>query len=345
MECKMTTDKRLESLKRIKGNLYGKIKKTQRNGIVDCCEEFRFLRRSNDISFNNKMNRLGITHLVLDEKYDMSDVFLEDIVNPIKHGANTVFGVIGPTRSGKSELVQTIVLILKQSNKEYRNRDVNIYLSWTQPQFYAMLMNLKKGDIMWRDEDPKPFGKGSRTETWGVENVLHAIAKMENSFIFVDPKKIKVDICDLYLESAGMNRKTRENRFMIMDDEKYYFGHIYVILHNDEGFRKWYEAEKDKFVDKAIKEGGRFKSLPESVEIEQEELDEVLREEVLFLENNYKTKKGEKKIHDRKLHIYILRKQGYGLDTISNIVGLEKTSVEAYYYEVKRFLRDELYKS
>lgn len=324
----------------VKGNLYGNIRRRQRDGFRDCCEEYKFIRRSNDISFNNKMNRLGITHLVLEEKYNQTDIFLEDIENPIKYGANTVFGVTGYTRSGKSELVQTIVLILKDVNKKYKKRDVDLRLSWTQPQFYTLLMKLKRGDIMWRDEDPRPLGKGSRIETWAVDNVLHAIAKMENTFIFVDPKKIKVDICDLYLESAGMNRKTRTNRFMVLDDEKHYFGHIYVKLHDNKEFREWYEKEKDIFINDAIKEGGKFKSIQEDIETEREELDEDLQEEVLFLEEGYKTKKEERRIHDRNIHIYILRKQRYSFDTISNIVGLKEASVEAYYHKVKNFLKE-----
>jgi len=324
----------------VKGNLYGAMKKKEREGFTDCCEEYKFIRRSNTISFNNKMNRLGITHLVLDEKYNQTDVLMEDIIEPIKHGANTVFGVTGYTRSGKSELVQTIVLILSDVNKKHRGRDVEKFLCWTQPDFYLILMKLRKGDIVWRDEDPKPIGKGSRTETWAVDNVLHAIAKMENSFIFVDPKKIKVDICDLYLESAGMNRETRTNRFMIMDDEQQYFGHVYVKLHDNEELRAWYEKEKDIFIARTTKEGGKFKSIQEDVEIEEEELDEELQEEILVLEKIYKIKDEEREIHDRNIHIYKLRKQRYSFDTISNIVGLKKNSVETIYYNVKRFLKD-----
>ena len=59
-------DEYIDSIDRVKGNLYRNRKKRQQDGFVDCCEEYKFLRRSNDISFNNKMNRLVITHLVLD---------------------------------------------------------------------------------------------------------------------------------------------------------------------------------------------------------------------------------------------------------------------------------------
>jgi len=273
---KMSDDKQLDSLKKVRKGVYGNLekKKQQSSGIIDCCKEFKFIRKSNTISFNNKMNRIGITHLVLDDKYNQTNVFFDDLVNPIKYGAGSSFGITGHTRSGKSELAELIVLIVKKTNRKYKNREVELYLTWTQPQFYIMLKKLKKGYIMWRDEDPRPTRKGSRTQTWEVENVLHAIAKMENIFIFVDPKKIRVD-CDLYFESAGMNRKTRINRFMILDDERYYFGHIYVKLHDDEEFREWYENEKDIFIKDAIKKGGLFPSVDgeEETEIDIDESD------------------------------------------------------------------------
>ena len=155
------------------------------------------------------------------------------------------------------------------------------------------------------------MGKGSSRERWSVDNILHAIAKMENTFIFVDPKKIKVDICDLYLESAGMNLKTRENRFMIMDDEKRYFGHVYVKLHEDEAFRQWYEIEKDKFIQESIEKGGKFPSMQEDIEIEREELDEALREDLKIL--------NLIGVSSKKYLMYKLLREGYKRETIKEM--------------------------
>jgi len=316
------SDDYLDSLENIKGGMIGNIKNRQQNGYVDCCEEYRFIRESNNISFNNKMNRLGITDLVKDEQYDQTFVLFHDLTEPIKYHANTTIGITGYTRSGKSELVETIVLLLIKANLMYLHRKIKPYLCFTQPDFYSILKQLKKGDVIWRDEDPRPMGKGSRVETWSVDNILHVIAKMENSFIFVDPKKVRVD-CDLYLESAGMNRKTRINRFMIKDDKNLYFGHIYVKLHEDEEFREWYENEKDFFIEKAKKLGGKFKSVQENEDDEQEEINEDLQERLDIIEEMYFTTNK-----DRDIHIFKLYEQKYGLQKIANIVGLDKQTVK-----------------
>lgn len=322
------------SIESIKGGIIGNLKDKRQNGFVDCCEEYSFIRMSNNISFNNKMNRLGIVPLVLDEQYDQTYVLFYDLTEPIKYKANTTIGITGYTRSGKSELVETIILMLKEANLKYQNRKVDPYLTFTQPDFYSILKILKRGDILWKDENPRPMGKGSHKETWSVDNILHVIAKMENSFIFVDPKKVRVD-CDLYLESAGMNRKTRINRFMIKDDMHHYFGHVYIKLHDNEEFREWYEQEKDAFIEKAKKEGGKFKSVQENEGIEQEEEDETLQEFLEFLEFNYNSRNK-----DRDLHIWKFYKKGYSYERIMNIVNLELQTIKNICSQINVFLKN-----
>jgi len=266
----------IEKLKKARSNLYGKIKNKKRGKIVDCCKEYKFIRRSNTISFNNKMNALGITHLVLDEKYNEIDLLIHDITIPIKYGAPILIGIVGYTRAGKSEAAQLIWFIIKQANKKYKNRDIKLFLCWTQPQFLSKLKELKKGYVLWSDEQPRTMGKGARKETWKVDNVMHSIAKRENGFIFVTPKlkDIKTDICDLYLETAGQNRKTKTNRFMILDDERRYFGHVYLKLHDEEEFREWYEKEKDKFIED-ISENPQIRATPDDIELVDLEGDDV----------------------------------------------------------------------
>ena len=267
--------KDIKSLKRIRSNLYGKIKNKEQKRIKDCCKEYKFIRRSNTISFNNKMNALGITHLVLDEEYNQIDLLIHDITVPIKYGAPIIIGIVGYTRAGKSEGAQLIWFIIKQANKKHKNRDVKLFLCWTQPEFLLKLKELKKGDVLWSDEQPRTMGKGARKETWKVDNVMHSIAKRENGFIFVTPKlkDIKTDICDLYLETAGQNRKTKTNRFMILDDERRYFGHVYLKLHKEEEFRKWYEKEKDKFIDD-ISENPQISAIPDDIVFGELEVDD-----------------------------------------------------------------------
>ena len=275
----MANEEHIDSLKKVRRNLYGAIKSKQRDNVKDCCKEFKFIRRSNTISFNNKMNALGITHLVLDEKYNQMDLLMHDITVPIKYGAPILIGIVGYTRAGKSEGAQLIYFVIKQANKKYKNRDIKLYLCWTQPDFLSKLKLLKKGDVLWTDEHPRTIGKGARKEGWKVDNVMHSIAKRENGFIFVTPKlkNIKTDICDLYLETAGQNRKTKTNRFMILDDEKRYFGHVYLKLHKEHDFREWYEKEKDKFIDD-ISENPQVMATPDDIELVDLEGDDVFND-------------------------------------------------------------------
>ena len=272
----MSDEENIDALKQVKKKLYGKIKNKEQRRFKDCCKEYKFIRRSNTVSFNNKMNALGITHLVLDERYNQIDLLMHDITIPIKYGAPILIGIVGYTRAGKSEGAQLIWFVIKQANKKHKNRDVKLFLCWTQPQFLSKLKELKKGDVLWSDEQPRTTGKGSRTETWKIEGVMHTIAKRENGFIFVTPKlkDIKTDICDLYLETAGQNRKTKTNRFMILDDERRYFGHVYLKLHEEHEFREWYEKEKDKFIDD-ISENPQIKATPDDIELVDLEGDDI----------------------------------------------------------------------
>ena len=262
----------------VKGNLYRGIKNRQREKVKNCCKEYKFIKRAQTTSFNNKMNALGITHLVLDEEYNQLDLLRHDITVPIKYSAPVIIGIVGYPRAGKSEGAQLLWFIIKQANKRYKNRDVELFLSWTQPEFLLKLNPkiLKKGDVLWNDERPRTMGIGARKETWKIDNVMHSIAKRENGFIFVTPKlkNIKIDICDLYLETAGQNRKTKTNRFMILDDERRYFGHVYLKLHEEHEFRKWYEKEKDKFI-KDISENPQVSATPDNIELVDLEGDDI----------------------------------------------------------------------
>lgn len=333
----MASEEHIDSLKKVRRNLYGAIKNKQQGGFKDCCEEYKFIRRSNTISFNNKMNRLGLTHLVLDEKFNQTDVFLEDIVNPIRLGSNITIGIEGYTGTGKSELAETIVLISKQANRKHKNREAELFLCWKVGNIYFTLMEIEKGSIVWVDESPKTIGKGSRKEKWSVENALHVIRKMENTFIFVDPKEIKVDICDLYLESAGMNFKTKTNRFMIMDDGRYYFGHIYVKLHNDKAFRDWYEVEKDKFIKETLEKGGKIKATEEELkETETIDFNNKLEEDIKTLRSLNVTEKN--------IEVFSLLSRNYTPERITEIFSYrgKKTMTTARISQIKKIIKEAL---
>lgn len=259
----------VEGLKRVREGIYKKIKFKEQGGFRDCCKDFKFIRDFDTYNFNKKMNFLGITHLVLDDGnpkndnddgYNLGEMIKNTLINPIKYNSNIVVGIIGETGSGKSELAQALSLISRQANKEFKNRDVEIHICWTPEDLFDTLMKIKKGDVIMKDESPKAFGEGARIEKWSIDNALAVIRKVENTFIFCDPRDIKINLCDLYLETAGMNFKTRTNRFMVLNKERFYFGHIYTVLHDDKEFRDRYEKEKDIFVEKTKRLAGKFLS-------------------------------------------------------------------------------------
>ena len=323
------------ALGKIKSNIYANMRNPQ--GFVDCCKEFAFIRKFNSMNFNNKMNRLSITALVLNDKFDFTDVLRDDIIGPIKQGVNIVFGIKGYTGAGKSELAFKIALISQAANKKYKKRDVKLHLCWTMTDFNETLKILKKGEIIIKDEMPRTFGKGASVERWAVDNILNTIRKKENTFIFVDPHKISVDICDLYLETAGMNLKTRTNRFMILNEDKQYFGHIYAKLHDDEELRTWYGIEKDKFIEKNSKLGGRFKANVIDVKLEQDESREELDKLTEIIREIY-TPPYKIEVKDRNIHIWRLHREQYKDKEIAKIFAVGITTVRRIYEDIEALL-------
>lgn len=343
----------VKTLKNVKGGLYRAINKKYNNNFeVDCCIKFKFIKKAQTASFNNKMNNLGITHLVLDDGnpnnpndngYNKTDLLMHDITIPITFGAPVVIAFIGFTRSGKSEGAQLVLLIYRKANKDYMNRDVNYYLCWTQPELKKALKKISdtKGDIVWVDEQSKTTGTGSRTEGWNIDNVLHAIAKKENCFLFATPqlKDIKSDICDLYLETAGQNRKTRVNRFMILDSNKEYFGHVYLKLHGDEKFREEYEKEKDEHIKKLTRDGGVVKAAQDDNEIIETEfephingIDANIVKEIL--------KEFESKATERDIELYIRRARGELLPALGRSYNVSNPSY--YITKVDEFVKKQI---
>ncbi len=320
----------LDSLKRIQSRIIGNAVKV--SNFVDCCEEFQFIRAFDTINFNNEMNRIGIVHLVLDEDYNFTEILESEIIEPIRYHSSNTFGITGRTGTGKSELAETIVLICVKTNKDFLGRDVNFYLCYTWEDFHSTLKMLKKGDILWKDEMPRTMGKGARLQKWEIENILHSVRKMENTFIFIDPVKIDVDLCDLYIESAGMNFKTKTNRFMLRNEKKQYFGHIYVKLHNNERLRDWYETQKDKFIDHILNLGGKVEIVEEEDEIGEE--DHSIKS---FLRKNYKSRTKE-----RDIDIYLRYEKGEGsFEDLAKKYNFSNSSGAFYVYnKIKRFVEE-----
>ena len=346
MQSNKMNNKYTDSLKKIQNKIYGKLKSYRGEGIVDCFkEEFRFVRKFDEYKFSKKMTSLGITHLLLDDEYDLTDILEADIINPIRRGSNMTFGIKGFTGTGKSEGAIKIALLSKIANKKYKNRDTNgfygFHLDWDKNNFEKTLKILKEGDIVLKDEMPKHMGKGRLTQKWSIENVLDTVRMMENTFIFVDPKNIKMD-CDILLEAAGMDEKARINRFMILDEEKEskpnYYGHVFIKLHDNNELRTWYEKEKKKFIKRNLKIGGKFKVDIIDAELEEDPnkikiINKELEEKLNYLWDNYIPEKiPEKK--ERNIIIWYLHQLEFKDKDISDISGLTIGRIRQIYIEL-----------
>jgi len=333
-------EKYVDSIENTKNLLYGKLENS--GGFTDCFKKYKFIREFDTLDFNQRMNNLNVTHLVINEKYDYTKMFNRDIINPIKFGANTIFGILGMTGTGKSELAQTIILISKLANKDIKNRDVLPYICWTMGDLYATLPKINKGDIVWKDESPRSTGKGSRTEKWRVDNVLAVIRKYENTFIFIDPLEIRIDLCNIYFESAGMDFKNRSNRFMILNKERKYLGHIYTKLHNDEEFRQWYEQEKDKFIKDILHESGKIQAKLEKEVNNEIILQENLNKTYKFLQENYECSNI---MRDLKIWEHITCTESTkekAFQEAEIMYNISLSSCRKIYYNIEKFIKNNM---
>jgi hypothetical protein len=327
-----------------------------------CMNDYKFKSEMLTKGYNDKLNRFNIVDLVLDKQYDMTNSFNRDIVNPVRNENFAVFGIVGEPGSGKSELAQYIAFRSQWANKRYMKRDVKIHLVWTQSDLNNLMPDLKKGDIIWKDEMPKTFREGANIEKWQIENNLRIMRKFSNTLIFIDPNEIKYDICNIHLEASGMNLKTRTNRFLVlykdnMSNKYNYVGHLYAKLHDDEDYRANYEIIKNKFIEHMFKISGDLRVKKQEKVIEHEKIDadkplienDLLNDKTLYKyscteEDLFKIIKKEVKWHhiERDFEIFEVKRatgrlsedigEEYNLtaDSINKICAKVKASIRYY---------------
>ena len=342
----------LGTLKNIQNSAYNRLNKNK-SDFVDCfTEEFEFIRKSDEYMFNIQMNNLNATNLVLDDAHDLTDkVLLKDITNPIKHKTGMTIGHTGASGTGKSRNSIKIAMISKKFNEEYMNRKTSgkfgFHLCWNENQFKDALKILKKGDIILKDETTIHIGKGRLTQKWSINNILNTIRKKENTFLFVDPYDINMP-CNLYLESAGMDTKHRINRVMLMQvdritKKRYYFGHAYIKLHDNKELEKWYENEKDKFIDDNIDKGGEQPVINKDViDVKFKDVDEELEIKLNFGNEKYINLFKIKENKERDIMIWKLYNMDFKDKEISSISGIHVTTVRQIYNKLEDAFKKEL---
>ena len=337
----------IDVLKGIRNSAYKRIRnKTNKHNIVDCFNgKYTFIRKFDEYRFNKEINNSNAVHMVLEKEYDLTNILQKDIKNPIVQGSNMTFGFIGETGTGKSENAKKIALLSKTINKKHMNRETNgrygFHLCWDKNDFEDVLKILKKGDIILKDEMPIHMGKGRLTQQWSIDNILNTVRMMQNTFIFVDPRKINMP-CNIYLESAGMDKKARKNRVMLLDidknNKKQYYGHAYIKLHDDVELRTWYENEKQKFINRNLKIGGKFK-VKNVIDVEFKEIDEELVKKLIFLEETYiPPYKPEEK--ERNIMIWRLHQLEFKDKDICDVSGMQKATIRFIYNKLNDFFKN-----
>lgn len=327
----------LNLIKKTKGAKIANFYEKQKNGFVKCCEEFTFIRWLDQLDFDKKMNERGITHLVLDEKHDLSKLLEHDLTNPVYYEINTVLGIIGYTGTGKSWAVLTLVETIGNAYWKINKKKIKTFICSNYNEFLIAVVESDVDDIIWCDELPLTTGKGSRVQKTELENILHQIRQRKNTFLLVDPTRIKVDVCYMYLQTAGINFKTGVSRFMLLNQNRQYFGHVYIYRPNiiTEKYKKKKADQQIQIVDL------RGKVTAQDIKnIESKKETDVVKRGVKILE---KKLPDSRKFKKRDIYFiwrpYTKNKKIYSFKMLSKGLGLELQSIMNIFYELNKIVQ------
>jgi len=328
--------------RKIKDKLYGDLRKKQKkqfdNELILCCEEFTFIRWLDKIDFENEMNEKNITHLVLDERYDLGEILEHDLINPVHYEINTVLGIIGYTGSGKSWVVLRVIETISEAYWKFKKKRIKVHICSNYNEFVMAVVKSNIDDIIWCDELPLSTGKGSRTQKIQLENILHQIRQRKNTFLLVDPTRIKVDICYMYIKSAGINFNTGVSRFMLLNQSRKYFGHVYFYRPDTitEEYKKKKADQQIQIIDLRGKVSAR-----DVKDIETKEEIDVIKRGIKILEK--KLPDSRKNKHRDIYYIWKLykeNKQIYSFDMTAKDFGLDHGTVKNIFYELNKIVEN-----
>jgi len=133
--------------------------------------------------------------------------------------------------TGKSTLSRSVVLDLQERRKKLRNIKGRILLSYTQRQMVDMFQEVKRGDIIFKDENPIIHGFGSRMLLDAIINFMGVVRDQEISAILVSPrifKNTEFGLANIYLVPLGWDEKTKENRALWLDQDGNYIGIVRI---------------------------------------------------------------------------------------------------------------------
>ncbi len=329
----------IDSLKKIRDNIYSSIKKKQYGtDFIPCCKDFTFIRWLDQLDFDNKMNEKGITHLVLDKEHDLSKLLVHDLINPVHYEINTVLGLIGYTGTGKSWAVLTLIETIVGAYWKIKKKKIKCHICSNYNEFTKAVAESDIDDIIWCDELPLTTGPGSRIQKIHLENILHQIRQRKNTFLLVDPTRIKVDVCYMYLQTAGINFKTGVSRFMLLNQNRQYFGHVYIYRPYmiTEEYKKKKADQQIQIIDLRGKVSAR-----DIRNIESKKETDVIKKGTKILERKLPDSRKNKK---RDIyHIWRLYKQDnltYSFKMLADVLEMEYQSIKNIFYELNNIVQN-----
>lgn len=329
-------DSYLNLIKKTKNAKIANFYKKQKNAHIKCCKEFTFVRWLDQLDFDKKMNEKAITHLVLDEHYDLSKLLEHDLINPIHYEINTVLGIIGYTGTGKSWAVLTLIETLVNAYWKIKKKKIKCHICSNYNEFIKAVTESDIDDIIWCDELPLSTKEGSRVQKIELENILHQIRQRKNTFLLVDPTRIRVDVCYMYLQTAGINFKTGVSRFMLLNQNRNYFGHVYI--YRPKIITEEYKKKKADQQIKIIDLRGRV-TAEDVKKIETKIETDVIKKGIKILEKELPNSRKNK--HRDIYHIWKLYKENkriYAFDKIGKDLGLDYGTVKNIFYELNQII-------
>lgn len=225
------------------------------------CKKFKLEDDIEEIdTFNKKYNSEKLRWVMWKEN-DKTKDFINSIKRRIINESNIIIVIYGTPNSGKSEVSQTIAKYISYLFEKLRNRRITTHIAFSTGEFDIILREMKTGDIAIRDESPELSGIGARTANKNLDNITKIVRMNQNSFIFVNPVEMKVDVVSFYLEMAGKCEKERISRCILKDKNGDFVGHIYVPLHNDEDLRQEYLRKKKENIEILLNNSGQVNAI------------------------------------------------------------------------------------
>jgi len=221
----------------------------------DFCEKYVKEDGIQNNLFNQKYNSPGLQWIFIDpltkrKTRPLTIDLLDAIDTRITNGSHYALFIHGDTNEGKSQMAISIAKYHQKAFKKYLGIDITIHLTFSDSDLDHVIPNLKRGDIVIRDESSIVTGEGSQILQTRINNLIRVIRIEQNSFIFVNPDVVKVPLVNYYLETAGKNYEEHKTRLILYDKEQFPIGRLYLSLHPDQEFRAKYEKLKKENVNK-----------------------------------------------------------------------------------------------